>query len=84
MKKTNVDVEFEKRVERKIAHIKQMKEWKKQNLKTKEPIEIDCFHCLTLEQLKQCLKWAEEDHEGAEVYWKEYIKQVEPYFKGGK
>lgn len=72
------DLSFEEKVQREIDLKKQMKKWKKEN--NKNHLLVDNFYGLTLEQIKQVRDIKEEEHEGAEVFWNNYVKEIEYLF----
>jgi predicted SpoU family rRNA methylase len=72
------DLSFEERVQKEIDLKKQMKKWKKENIKNH--LLVDNFYGLTLEQIKQIRDIKEEEHEGAEIFWNNYVKEIEYLF----
>lgn len=72
------DLSFEERVQKEIDLQKQIKKWKKENIKNH--LLVDNFFGLTLEQIKHIRDIKVEENEGAQDFWNAYVKEIEYLF----
>ena len=72
------DLSFEERVQKELDLQKQMKKWKKENIK--KDVMVDNFFGLTLEQIKYIRDIKVEENEGTQDFWNSYVKEIEYLF----